>query len=153
MLKSKPIVILLAEDDPDDIMLTREALAESQVDGVLKVVNDGAELLNYLRREAEYKNSKKSPIPTLILLDLNMPKKDGREVLQELKSDPKLRTIPVVILTTSTLPEDVITSYKLGVNSFITKPVKFEEFVDIMRTLGKYWFETVQLPVTNSKRR
>jgi CheY-like chemotaxis protein len=150
-MKEEPAIILLAEDDPDDILLTQEAIEESNIAGSLEVVHDGAELLDYLRGTGVHKKRKNQPLPTLILLDLNMPKIDGREVLQQIKADPKLRIIPIVVLTTSRLPEDVVTSYKLGVNSFITKPVKFEDFVDIMKTIGKYWFETVELPVVRKK--
>lgn len=144
--KEHRAVILLAEDDPDDILLTREALSECGNENILKTVRNGEELLDYLRRRNAFKDSKKSPRPGLIFLDLNMPKKDGREALKEIKSDPELREIPIVVLTTSQQQEDIINSYKLGVNSFISKPVSFEELVETMRTVHQYWFQTVHLP-------
>lgn len=139
-------VILLAEDDPDDILLTTEALLECGNQNILKTVRNGEELLDYLRRENDFKDAKTSPRPGLIFLDLNMPKKDGREALKEIKADPDLREIPVVVLTTSQQQEDIANSYKLGVNSFISKPVSFEELVETMRAVYQYWFKTVHLP-------
>ena len=109
-------------------------------------MEDGEELLDYLRRRGKYADPKESPRPGLVLLDLNMPRKDGREALREIKSDPKLRDIPVVVLTTSKAEEDIARSYNLGVNSYITKPVKFSALVEVMKALGKYWFEIVELP-------
>jgi CheY-like chemotaxis protein len=142
----KPITILLADDDADDRLLTRDALAESRLANELRFVEDGEELMRYLRREGRYSNPDLSPCPGLILLDLNMPRKDGREALREIKSDPSLRHIPIVVLTTSKAEEDIYRTYDLGVNSFITKPVTFDGLVNVMRGLGRYWFEIVELP-------
>ncbi len=138
--------ILLAEDDDDDYLLTVEALHHNHFADELMRVSDGEELLQYLRHSGVYRNSEQSPAPSLVLLDLNMPRKDGREALQEIKSDPKLRHIPIVVLTTSRADEDVIRSYQLGVNSFIKKPVTFQGLVDAMGALRRYWFEVVALP-------
>lgn len=143
---AKPITILMADDDADDRRLTKEALEESRVANALQFVNDGEELLQYLKREGKYAGQDAAPRPGLILLDLNMPRKDGRTALKEIKSDPVLRQIPVVILTTSKADEDIYRSYDLGVNSYIVKPVTFEALVDILQTLEKYWFEIVELP-------
>ena len=141
-----PIIILLADDDPDDRQLTQDAFAESRLANDLRCVEDGQELLDYLRREGRFQGSGDAPRPGLILLDLNMPRMDGREALQAIKADPGLRSIPIVVLTTSKSEEDVFRSYDLGVNSFITKPVSFEGLVDVVRVLGHYWFEIVELP-------
>jgi CheY-like chemotaxis protein len=141
-----PITILMADDDIDDRMLTREALEESRVRNNLYFVEDGEELLDYLNRRGKFADVEQAPRPGLILLDLNMPKKDGREALREIKADPDLRRIPVVIMTTSKAEEDIYRSYDLGANSFITKPVTFERLVELMRTLGQYWIEFVELP-------
>lgn len=138
--------ILLADDDPDDRMLTKEALTESRLNNPLDMVEDGEELMNYLRRRGKYRHLKEKPLPALILLDLNMPRKDGHEALREIKSDPVLCHIPVVVLTTSHHREEILRSYNLGVNSFVTKPVSFNSFVELMENLGKYWFEVVSLP-------
>ena len=146
MNPGKPITILLADDDPDDRMLARDALVESRVANDLRFVVDGEELMEYLHREAKYEDPAESPWPGVILLDLNMPRKDGREALKEIKADPRLRRIPVVVLTTSKAEEDVFKTYDLGVSSFITKPITFEGLVDVMKTLGKYWIEIVDLP-------
>ncbi len=137
------ISILIAEDDPDDRMLIREALEESQLANEIHFVEDGEELMDYLHQKGRFSLS---PIPGIILLDLNMPKKDGREALKEIKADPNLRRIPVIALTTSKAEEDIIRTYDLGVNSFITKPVSFESFVNKLSGLKKYWFEIVALP-------
>jgi CheY-like chemotaxis protein len=145
MLDPRPITILMADDDIDDRELAREALAESRVVNELHAVSDGAELLEFLRHEGAY-TDENAPRPDLILLDLNMPKVDGREALAALKNDPKLRSIPVVILTTSRAEEDVVRSYDLGANSFISKPVTFAGLVDVMRELGRYWVVIVELP-------
>ena len=145
-MKNKPITLLLADDDPDDRLLARQALEKSRLANDLRCVEDGEELLDYLRRRGKYADPKESPRPGLVLLDLNMPRKDGREALREIKSDPKLRDIPVVVLTTSKAEEDIARSYNLGVNSYITKPVKFSALVEVMKALGKYWFEIVELP-------
>lgn len=142
----QPIVILMADDDADDRMLTRDALQESRVLNELRFVEDGEELMEYLTRTGKYENADDSPRPGLILLDLNMPKKDGREALKEIKSDPNLRRIPVVIMTTSKAEEDIFRSYDFGASSFITKPVTFDRLVELMRTLGEYWVEFVELP-------
>src|SRR5882724_14444 len=144
----KPITILLADDDPEDRMLAHDALEESRVANKLDMVVDGEDLMDYLNRRGAYEPLKGTPLPGLILLDLNMPRKDGREALGEIKGDPNLRRIPVVVLTTSQAEEDIYRTYDLGVNSFITKPVTFEGLVDVMRALGKYWFEIVELPST-----
>ena len=144
--KGKLITILMADDDEDDRMMAREALEESRVVNDFRVVQDGEELMDYLHRQGQYADPKASPVPGLILLDLNMPKKDGREALAEIKEDPNLRHIPVVVLTTSSADEDIVKTYDLGVNSFITKPVDFEGLVNVMKALGKYWIEIVELP-------
>lgn len=142
----KAITILMADDDDDDRLMTREALEESRVVNEFQMVNDGVELLAYLRREGKYADKKLYPWPSLIFLDLNMPRKDGREALLEIKNDPNLRGIPVVILTTSKQEEDKVKGYNLGAASYITKPVTFEGLVDLMRAMGKYWVEFVELP-------
>lgn len=142
----QPIVILMADDDADDRMLTRDALEESRVLNELRFVEDGEELMDYLHRKGKYSDPESSPKPGLILLDLNMPKKDGREALKEIKSDPNLRRIPVVIMTTSKAEEDVFRSYDFGASSFITKPVTFDRLVDLMKAIGEYWVEFVELP-------
>ncbi len=143
---SSPITILMADDDEDDRMLAKEALEESHVKNELYFVENGEEVLDYLKRRGKFADAEKSPRPGLILLDLNMPRKDGREALREIKADPDLRRIPVVIMTTSKAEEDIFRSYDLGANSFITKPVTFERLVELMRTLGQYWIEFVELP-------
>jgi CheY-like chemotaxis protein len=142
----RPITILLADDDADDRMMAAEALAESRLANDLRFAEDGEELMDYLHRRGRYAEPADAPRPGLILLDLNMPRKDGREALMEIKGDPELRKIPVVVLTTSQAEEDIYRTYDLGVNSFITKPVMFESMVAVMKTLGKYWFEIVELP-------
>ena len=144
--KIKPITILLADDDEDDRMLTRTALAECRLANRVDFTEDGEQLMDYLKRRGPYQALAHEPLPGLILLDLNMPKKDGREALKEIREDPKLRHIPIVVLTTSKAEEDILRSYSLGVNSFIIKPVTFESLVDIVKTLAKYWFEIVELP-------
>lgn len=141
-----PITILMADDDADDRRLTQEALEEGRLINEVKFVDDGEQLMDYLRRQGRFAPPVEAPRPGLILLDLNMPRKDGRIVLKEIKSDPDLRQIPVVVLTTSKADEDVYKSYDLGVNSYIVKPVTFEALVDILQTLEKYWFEIVELP-------
>lgn len=141
-----PITILIADDDPEDRLLVEEAFVESRIANNLRFVEDGEQLMDYLYRRGRYADPVSSPRPGVILLDLNMPKKDGREALKEIKSDPKLRQIPVIVLTTSRAEEDIFRSYDLGVNSFITKPVTFAAMVELMKTLGKYWFEIVELP-------
>lgn len=141
------VTILMADDDEDDCMLAREALAESRLRNDLHFVQDGEELMDYLYRRGQYAQKSSSPRPALILLDLNMPKKDGREALREIKTDPNLRQIPVVVLTTSKSEEDIYRTYDLGANSFITKPVTFASLVEVMKTIEKYWFEIVELPL------
>lgn len=141
------VTILMADDDEDDCMLVREALAESRLTIELRMVRDGEELMDYLYRHGRYADPQISPRPGLILLDLNMPKKDGREALREIKNDPELRSIPVVVLTTSKAEEDIYRTYNLGANSFIIKPVTFAALVEVMKTIGKYWFEIVELPI------
>ena len=145
-LNGQPIVILMADDDADDRMLTKDALAESRVLNDLRFVEDGEELLDYLKGRGAYTDRARWPRPGLILLDLNMPKKDGREALKEIKADPDLRRIPIVVMTTSKAEEDIFRSYDLGASSFITKPVTFEGLVQVMRIVGRYWFEIVELP-------
>ncbi|MCP4583156.1 MAG: response regulator [candidate division Zixibacteria bacterium] len=142
----KPITIVLAEDDPDDRLMATEALEESRLANDLHIVENGEELMDYLNHRGKYAELDNWNIPGLILLDLNMPKKDGREALKEIKADPALRRIPIVVLTTSDEEEDIFRTYDLGVNSFITKPVSFESLVEIMKTLRLYWFEIVELP-------
>jgi len=141
-----PITILIADDDEDDRLLAEDALRESSLANNLKFVEDGEQLMDYLKQRGEFSDPIKAPRPGLILLDLNMPRKDGREALREIKSDPNLRSIPVIVLTTSKAQEDVLKTYDLGVNSFITKPVTFDSLVDLMQLLGRYWFEIVELP-------
>jgi CheY-like chemotaxis protein len=143
---AKPIIILLADDDADDRLLTRQALEENRLANDFRCVEDGEELVDYLFNRGKYQNQEEYPAPGLILLDQNMPRKDGREALREIKKDPRLRKIPVVVLTTSKADEDVCATYDLGVNSYISKPVTFESLVKIMKTLGQYWFEIVELP-------
>ena len=143
---SLPVTILMADDDEDDRLLALDALKEGRVLNNLYCVEDGIELLEYLRREGKFADPATSPRPSLILLDLNMPRMDGREALQHIKADPNLRSIPVVILTTSKEEEDMIRGYDLGAASYITKPVNFEGLVDLMRAIGRYWIEFVELP-------
>lgn len=147
----KPISILIADDDPDDRAMIQEAFEENFLLNELHFVEDGEELMNYLNRNDKYTDPDKYPLPGLILLDLNMPRKDGREALEEIKSNPRLNHIPIIILTTSKTEEDIIKSYNLGVNCFITKPVKFIDLVQVTRTLGKFWLEIVTLPSQQEK--
>ncbi len=139
-------LILRADDDDDDRLLARDALKESKVNGQLEFVANGEELLEYLYHRGQFANGPDAPRPELILLDLNMPRMDGREALREIKADPELRRIPVVVLTTSQADTDVGAIYDLGANSFISKPFQFEALVDVMKALGHYWFQTVELP-------
>lgn len=143
---SKSIRILVAEDDLDDQMMLREALHENRLANDLRFVENGEELMDYLNRTQKYSDPATSPRPGIILLDLNMPKKDGREALREIKSNPDLRHIPVVVLTTSKAEEDIVRTYNLGVNSFITKPVTFDSLVTVTREISRYWLEIVELP-------
>jgi two-component system, response regulator len=142
----EPICILLADDDPDDLMLTQRALKKSRLANSVRVVNDGEELMDYLHRRGQYSDPDSAPRPGIILLDLNMPRKDGREALEEIKSDSSLRRIPVVILTTSEAEQDILRSYDLGVNAFVTKPVTFDGLASAITRLGEFWFEIVKLP-------
>lgn len=144
--EKKLLTILMADDDEDDRLLAKEAMVESRVLNSLKFVEDGVELIAYLRGEGKYSDRTEYPMPGLILLDLNMPKKDGREALQDIKADADLRRIPVVILTTSKAEEDMLKGYDLGAASYITKPVTFDALVDLMGALGRYWVEIVELP-------
>lgn len=147
----RSITILYADDDADDQLLVQEALEESRVKNDLRFVCDGEELMDYLHRRGQYVDPASSPRPGLILLDLNMPRKNGREALAEIKQDPDLRRIPIIVLTTSKAEEDIYRSYDLGVNSFISKPVTFKGMIEVMRALGKYWFEIVELPNDEAK--
>ena len=143
---ARPITIIMADDDPDDRELAKEAFEECRLANQLQCVEDGEELLDYLCRRGRFEHLSEAPLPALILLDLNMPRKDGREALKEIKSHPDLKRIPIVVLTTSKAEEDILRTYDLGVNSYITKPVTFESLVDTVKVLGKYWFEIVELP-------
>ncbi|MES2605452.1 MAG: response regulator [Pseudomonadota bacterium] len=149
----KTKTILMAEDDDDDRLLTRDALTQAQVLNDFHCVRDGVELMDYLKQRGKYEDSKRYPLPGLILLDLNMPKLDGRAALRQLKSDPQLRSIPVIVLTTSKEEEDMLGAYDLGAASFITKPVTFDKLVELMRLLGQYWIGFVQLPDASRARR
>jgi CheY-like chemotaxis protein len=143
----RPFTILLADDDEEDRELARDALQDSRLANEMKFVVDGQDLLDYLRHEGRWAGADvDAPRPGIILLDLNMPKKDGREALAEIKADDSLRRIPIVVLTTSNDEADILSSYDLGVSSFITKPVTFGALVDVMRSWTQYWFETVQIP-------
>jgi len=142
----RSIPILIADDDADDRLMAKEALEECRLVNRVDFVEDGVELLAYLRRQGRYADMAKAPRPGLIILDLNMPRMDGREALREIKADPALRRIPIVVMTTSKAEEDIYRSYDLGVNSFITKPVTFDGLVTVMRALGVYWVEIVELP-------
>ncbi len=144
--KSREITILMADDDEDDRLMTKEAFQEARLVNDVRFVVDGEELLDYLHQRGKFTAPDASPRPGLILLDLNMPKKDGREALKEIKSDETLRQIPIVVLTTSKSEEDIYRTYDLGVNSYITKPVSFEDIVDVVIALTQYWFKIVQLP-------
>lgn len=142
-----PITILICDDDEDDRMLTQQALADAHVANALRFVENGEQLLDYLYQRGEFGGELgKAPRPGLILLDLNMPTMDGREALKVIKEDPAISDIPIVVLSTSSLDEDIIRSYQLGVNSFITKPVTFSGLVEAMNVLGRYWLEIVELP-------
>jgi CheY-like chemotaxis protein len=145
-IQGRPITILMADDDPDDRLLCRDALGEAHLANDLHFVEDGEELMDYLCNRGAYAERSAYPRPGLILLDLNMPRKDGREALAEIKAMPGLRRIPVVVLTTSKAEEDILRSYDLGVSGYITKPVTFERLIEVMRVMGKYWFEIVELP-------
>ncbi|HKU59554.1 MAG TPA: response regulator, partial [Gaiellaceae bacterium] len=146
MSERTPIVILLAEDDEEDAQMTLEALKKNRLGNDVRVARDGEQVMDYLRREGRFGNGADAPTPGLILLDLNMPRKDGREALAEIKSNDALRKIPVIVLTTSKAEEDIFRSYDLGVNSFVTKPVTFAGLAESMKVLSQYWFEIVELP-------
>ena len=139
----EPIDVLLVEDDPGDTLMIREAFAENKVRNELACVADGVQAMQYLRREGEYADA---PRPDLILLDLNLPRKDGREVLAEIKGDESLRSIPVVVLTTSQAEEDVLRSYDLHANAYVTKPVDFERFIEVVRQIDNFFVTVVKLP-------
>ena len=145
---TKPIVILVADDDTDDRMLLQDAFEESRLSNELRFVEDGEQLIAYLRHEGEYADPASSPYPGLILLDLNMPKMDGREALKIIKADPSIQRIPVIVLTTSQAEQDIVRTYGLGVSSFICKPVTFEGLVRVVQVLSAYWIEIVELPPT-----
>lgn len=140
------VPILVADDDRDDRQMIKEAMEESRLLNAIHFVNDGEELMDYLHHKGKFEDQSRYPLPGLILLDLNMPKKDGREALREIKSHPKLKQIPIVVLTTSKAEEDVFRTYNLGVNSYVTKPVIFSSLVKVITDLGRYWFEIVELP-------
>lgn len=146
MNKSDGAVILMADDDDDDYLLTKKALKKSKLHNKLIRVKDGEELLDYLNKRGQYADDSTCVRPSVILLDLNMPRKDGREALREIKSDTKISDIPIIVFTTSKADEDVSRTYRLGVNSFITKPVTFESLIQVMQTLGAYWLNVVELP-------
>ena len=145
----KLISILIADDDADDRQMTQEALHECRLVNDVHFVEDGEQLLDHLFRRGAYAHLEGTPLPGLILLDLNMPRKDGREALKEIKAHPDLRRIPIVVLTTSKAEEDILRTYDLGVNSYVTKPVTFDSLVQTIKVLGQYWFEIVQLPGEN----
>jgi CheY-like chemotaxis protein len=138
-----PIEVLLVEDDPGDVLMTREAFEEHKVRNNLTVVSDGEDALAYVRREGDYANATR---PDLILLDLNLPRRDGREVLAELKADPELREIPVVVLTTSAADADILASYRLHANAYVTKPVDFERFISVVKQIDEFFVSLVKLP-------
>lgn len=143
---NRPITILVADDDRDDQLMIRDSFTEARLANPVNFVEDGQELMDYLQRTGKYRHLASDPLPGLILLDLNMPRKDGREALLEIKSDPLLRKIPVVVFTTSKAEEDILRTYDLGVNSFICKPLSFDALVEIVQTLTKYWLEIMKLP-------
>jgi CheY-like chemotaxis protein len=142
-LPGRQIEVLLVEDDPGDVLMTREAFEDYKVSNRLHVVNDGAEAMEFLRRKGEHAEA---PRPDLVLLDLNLPRMDGREVLQAIKSDPELASIPVVVLTTSEAEEDVLRSYSLHANAYVTKPVDFERFITVVRQIDEFFVTVVRLP-------
>jgi len=146
LVTGKPITILMADDDPDDRQMTREAFEECHLANDLRFVEDGVELLDYLLRRGKYTDPATSPFPGLLLLDLNMPRKDGREALQEIKRHAQLKHLRVVVLTTSKSEEDIYKAYDMSASSYITKPVTFAALVDVVKTMGKYWLEIVELP-------
>lgn len=143
---NRGVRILVADDDHDDCLLTREAFEDNHVALTLDFVHDGEQLMNYLLHRSPYEDAKKYPLPGLILLDLNMPRMDGREALLEIKQHPFLRCIPLIVLTTSSSELDISQSYQGGVNSFITKPVTYSGLVDMVSLLSRYWLDMVKLP-------
>jgi CheY-like chemotaxis protein len=145
-LDTRPVTILLAEDDPGDQNLTLRALRKARIHNEVHVVEDGEEAMDYLLRRGQYADADSAPRPHLLLLDLNMPKLDGRGVLEEIRNNAELRRLPVVVLTTSREEADIVQSYDLGVNSYISKPVEIEAFFDVIRKLGEYWLQIVALP-------
>ena len=146
--KPKPITILMADDDPEDRQLTKEAFEENRLSNDLRFVENGEEMLDYLNRRGKFTDPKTSPRPGLILLDLNMPRMDGREALREMKADPRFKSIRVVVMTTSQADVDIAHTYNLSASSYITKPVTFKRLLEVIRVLGQYWLEIVQLPDT-----
>ena len=149
--RTLPVTILVADDDADDRQLVAEAFEEAKILNDLRFVEDGVELLDYLHRRGKYGEPDSSPRPGLILLDLNMPRMDGREALGLIKADRNLRSIRVIIMTTSKAEQDIVQSYDLMASSYITKPVRFESLVDVVKTIGKYWLEIVELPPNESE--
>jgi CheY-like chemotaxis protein len=145
--QGEPITILMADDDEEDCALTKDAMENARLANDMRFVSDGEELMDYLHRRGAYGSAADAPRPGVILLDLNMPKKDGREALAEIKADSDLRNIPVCVLTTSAAEEDIFRSYDLGANSFITKPVTFAGLVEVLQAWSRYWFEVVELPL------
>lgn len=145
-MKVQPITILMADDDEEDRMLTLKAFELNRVGNTLRFVEDGEDLLDYLYQRGKYEGGEAAPRPGLILLDLNMPRLDGREALAVIKRDPALRRIPVVVMTTSEADQDIARSYDLGANSYVTKPVTFESLAQVIKALDQYWFEIVALP-------
>jgi CheY-like chemotaxis protein len=145
--RARPITILMADDDADDREMTREAFAENRLANDLRFVEDGEELLDYLYRRGKYTDPASAPLPSILLLDLNMPRRDGREALEVIKGDPAFRSIRVIILTTSKAEEDILRTYNLSATSYITKPVTFDALVEVVAALGRYWLEIVELPV------
>jgi len=147
-MEKQLISILVAEDDEDDRLLIKEAFEDIRIRNKIDFVNDGVELLEFLRREGDFASEKENALPGLILLDLNMPRMDGREALAIIKKDPKLKLIPVIALTTSKAQEDILKTYETGVSSFITKPVNYDDLSKIVKTLKSYWIEIVSLPIS-----
>ena len=150
MANNQPISILVADDDADDRMMIGEAFDEARLNNRVDYVEDGIELIEFLKRQGKYADLAGEPLPGIVLLDLNMPRLDGRGALEEIRKDPVLRKIPVVVLTTSQSEEDILRTYDLGVNSYITKPVTFEGLVDVVSVLNRYWIQIVALPVSQS---
>ena len=149
---AKPVVFLMADDDADDRLLIKEAFQESLISNSIYFVEDGVQLMDYLRKQGQYASPAEAPTPDLILLDLNMPRKDGREALAEIKSDARLRYIPIVVLTTSKAEEGIMRSYDIGAASYITKPVTFDGLVESIRGLGQYWVQIVRLPIVEKSK-